>query len=54
MVADTMGSIMDIHCNKRRGLDVKVVGEETMIQWDDPPLHAADDPLGSGLDRHFG
>ncbi len=53
-VAESMGSIIDMHNDKRRGLDVKVVGGEAMIHWNGPPLHAADDLLESALDRHFG
>ena len=53
-VAESMGSIIDMHSDKRRGLDVKVVGEEAMIHWNGTPLHTADDLLGSALDKHFG
>ena len=53
-VAESMGSIIDLHSDKRRGIDVRVVGEESMIHWNGPPINRANDLLESALDRHFG
>ena len=38
-VAESMGNYVDIHSEKRRGLDVSVVGQEAYIHWNGPPVH---------------
>ena len=53
-VAESMGSIIDLHSDKRRGIDVTVVGEESMIHWNGPPVNKANGLLEAALDRHFG
>eukprot|EP00794_Sanderia_malayensis_P004949 gene4949-5598_t len=53
-VAESMGSIIDLHSDKRRGIDVRVVGEESMIHWNGPPVSKANELLESALDAHFG
>ena len=53
-VAESMGSIIDLHSDKRRGIDVTVVGEESMIHWNRLPVNKANDLLEAVLDRHFG
>ena len=53
-VGESMGSIINLHSDKRRGIDVRVVGEESMRHWNGPPVNRANDLLESALDRHFG
>ena len=38
-VAESMGNYVDIHSEKRRGLDVAVVGQEAYIHWNGPGVH---------------
>ena len=52
-VAESMGSYVDIHSEKRRGLDVAVVGEESYIHWNGPPVHQADGIGVACLDSYF-
>ena len=40
-VAETMGSVIDSHCQKRRGLTIEEMGNEFIIHWSGPPLHLA-------------
>ena len=40
-VAESMGSVMDSHCQKRRGLAIEEMGNESIIHWSGPPLHLA-------------
>ena len=53
-VAESMGSIVDLHSEKRRGIGVTVVGEESMIHWNGPLANKANGLLEEALDRHFG
>ena len=53
-VAESMGSIIDLHSEKRRGIGETVVGEESMIHWNGPPVNKANSLLEAALDRHFG
>ena len=52
-VAESMGSYVDIHSDKRRGLDVAVVGIESCIHWNGPPVHLADNIGVASLDSYF-
>ena len=52
-VAESMGSYVDIHSNKRRGLDIAVVGSESYIHWNGPPIHLADSIGQASLDSYF-
>ena len=40
-VAESMGCVMDSHCQKRRGLTIEEMGNESIIHWSGPPLHLA-------------
>ena len=53
-VAESMGNLVDIHSEKRRGLDIKVVGQEAKIHWNGPPMHHTRVLGEAALDRHFG
>ena len=37
-VAESMGNLVDLHCDKRRGLGVQDVGVEVFIDWNGPPI----------------
>ena len=50
---ESMGNYVDIHSEKRRGLDVSVVGQEAYINWNRPPVHLADSLGESSLDSYF-
>ena len=52
-VAESMGSYVDIHSDKRRGLDVAIVGMESYIHWNGPPIHLADSIGVGSLDSYF-
>ena len=49
-----MGNYVDIHCEKKRTLDVKLVGKEAKIHWNGPPVHQSQTLGETALDRHFG
>ena len=53
-VAESMGNILDMHCNKRRGLDISNAGVEAKINWNGPPIHLADNLGEALLDAYFG
>ena len=52
-VAESMGNYVDIHAEKRRGLDVSVAGQEAYINCNAPPVHLADSLGESSLDSSF-
>ena len=52
-VAESMGSVMDSHCDKRRGLTIEEMGKETIIYWNGPPVHLADNLGEKSLNRLF-
>ena len=52
-MAESIGNYVDIHSEKRRGLDVSVVGQESYIHWNGPPVHLADSIGVSSLDSYF-
>ena len=54
-VAESMGNIMEINGDKRRGrMEIDDIGDESMIHWNGPPLHLADSLGMEALDIHFG
>ena len=53
-VAESMGNYVEMHSDKRRGLDIGDVGLEARIHWNGPPIHHATRLGESALDRHFG
>ena len=52
--AESMGNHVEMHSDKRKGLDIGDVGLEARIHWNDPPIHHATRLGESALDRHFG
>ena len=52
-VAESMGNLIDMHCEKRRGLGVEDVGKEAFIDWNGPPIHLADNLGVKVLNRLF-
>ena len=53
-VAESMGNYVDFYSDKKRGLDIMAVGEESLIHWNDPPLHLAASLGKAALDKKFG
>ena len=53
-VAESMGNILDMHCDKRRGLDITVLGAEAKIHWNGPPIPLTQSLGEAVLDVHFG
>ena len=52
-VAESMGNLVAMHCDKRRGLGIEDVGKETFISWNGPPVHMADSLGVKTLNRLF-
>ena len=52
-VAESMGNIIDIHCGKRRGLDISTVGMEAKIHWNGPPALCTHNLAESSRDSYF-
>ena len=52
-VAESMGNLVDMHCEKRRGLGIADVGKETFIDWNGPPVHLADNLGTKVINRIF-
>ena len=52
-VAESMGNLVDLHCEKRRGLGVQDVGLEVFIDWNGPSIHLVDSLGARVLDRYF-
>ena len=53
-VAESIGNYVDFYSDKKRGLDICAVGDQSFIHWNGPPLHLAG-PLGqAALDSKFG
>ena len=40
-VAESMGNLIDMYSDKRRGLSIDDAGKETFIDWNGPPVHDA-------------
>ena len=53
-VAESMGNYVDFYSDKKRGLDIVAVGEESYIHWNGPPVHLAGALGAASLDRKFG
>ena len=49
----SMENYVYIHAEKRRGLDVAIVGLESYIHWNGPPVHLADSIGVASLDSYF-
>ena len=52
-VAESMGNLIDLHSEKRRGLGVEDAGRETFIDWNGPPVHMVDALGEKTLNRVF-
>ena len=52
-VVESMGNLVDMHCEKRRGLGIEDVGRETFIDWNGPPIHQCDNLGVKVLNRIF-
>ena len=53
-VAESMGNYVDFYSDKKRGLDITTVGEESYIHWNGPGVHLADALGQAALDKKFG
>ena len=52
-VAESMGNYLDMYSEKKRGLDITAVGEESYIHWNGPPVHRANLLGKASLDKKF-
>ena len=52
-VVESMGNLVEMHCEKRRGLGIEDVGKETFIDWNGPPVHQSDSLGIKTLNRLF-
>ena len=52
-VAESMGNYIDLHSDKRRGMEIDDVGKEALIHWNGPPLHLAECLGIKSLNRKF-
>ena len=52
-VAESMGNYIDLHSDKRRGMEIDDVGKEALIHWNGPPVHLADNLGINSLNRKF-
>ena len=52
-VVESMGNLVEMHCEKRRGLGIEDVGKETFINWNGPPIHLSDNLGTKTLNRIF-
>ena len=54
-VVESMGSFVEMHADKRRGiLDIGDVGKEALIHWNGPPIAKADSIGEAAINRIFG
>ena len=53
-VAESMGNYVESYSDKKRGLDIKAIGDESYIHWNGPPVHLAGPLDKSSLDKKFG
>ena len=53
-VAESMGNYIDMYSEKKRGLDIQAIGDESYIHWNGPPVHLATSLGESALDKKFG
>ena len=52
-VAESMGNYIDFYSDKKRGLDIAAVGDESYIHWNGPPVHLATSLGQAALDKKF-
>ena len=52
--AESMGNYVDFYSDKKRGLDITAVGDESYIHWNGPPVHLAGALGQAALDKKFG
>ena len=52
-VAESMGNLVDFYSDKKRGLDIKAIGDESYIHWNGPPVHLAKALGNAALDKKF-
>ena len=52
-VVESMGNLIEMHSEKRRGLGIGDVGRETFIDWNGPPIHHCDSLGIKALNRIF-
>ena len=52
-VVESMGNLIEMHCEKRRGLGIEDVGKETFIDWNGPPVHQCDSLGIKAMNRIF-
>ena len=52
-VGESMDNYVEMHSDKRRGLDIKDVGLEGRIHWNGPPINYACRLRESAFDQHF-
>ena len=52
-VAESMGNYVEMHAEKKRGLDINEVGVESFIHWNGPPVGNATSLLEAALDKRF-
>ena len=48
-----MGNYIDLHSDKRRGMEIDDVGKEAMVHWNGPPIHLAEKFGINSLNRKF-
>ena len=49
-----MHNYVDFYSDKKRGLDIQAVGDESVIHWNGPPQHLAQGLGKAALDKKFG
>ena len=52
-VAESMGNYIEMHCDKRRGLDIETLGKESYMHWNGPPVHLTEQLGIKVLNRIF-
>ena len=52
-VAESMGNYIEMHAEKKRGLDINDVGVESFVHWNGPPIANATSLIEAALDRRF-
>ena len=52
-VAESMGNYVEMHAEKKRGLDINDVGLESFVHWNGPPVANATSLLEAALDKRF-
>ena len=53
-VVEGMGSIVNMHADRRRGLSAQKYASESFVHYNGPPLPKADGIIKAALDIHFG